>query len=309
MGFPATVSVKTNCYDVTWAYNVSAHDVLLLNPGCAAARPGGSLRLPCYPPGGLRGLAPTYFGGSVAYLEVRRRAGNEAGRKWGEAETRLLKCSLGRAPPSCITSPPVACPTLLPRLQFSGGNERPGFSGLAGAMAASGTNDHIPNQNDFDSSYNGSLALAADGTFAVVEPVYLFVFTEAAFQVHSSAGWHHCLQTGSFGAGLKAARACLDTRGSPDSTCVPSRGRLLLQVSVVVITAGDAMRNASIYIGSDSSSVQANQLVAVSAVARLHACLWPPCSVHHCFRHASQAASCPRPMTRRRASTSAPGRR
>lgn len=38
----------------------------------------------------------------------------------------------------------------------------------------------------------------------------------------------------------------------------------LVQVTAVVITSGGGMTNASIYIGSNSSSVQANALVAVS---------------------------------------------
>jgi len=42
-----------------------------------------------------------------------------------------------------------------------------------------------------------------------------------------------------------------------------------LQVTSVVVAAGGAMPNTSVYVGSDSTSVFANRLVAVSAM-RLH---------------------------------------
>ena len=58
----------TNFYDLTWAHNVSAGDLLTLNPSGGTAQPGEQLRLPCYPPG-KGGLAPSYFGGSIAYLQ------------------------------------------------------------------------------------------------------------------------------------------------------------------------------------------------------------------------------------------------
>ena len=73
----------------------SINDLMVLNPGAYAARPGDTLALPCYLPG--RQLTPSVFGGDTAWL------------------------------------------------QFTGGNER-GIVGRAGAMAASGTNDHMPNQ-------------------------------------------------------------------------------------------------------------------------------------------------------------------
>ena len=73
----------------------SVNDLIVLNPGAYAARPGNTLALPCYLP--VRQHTPSVFGGDTAWL------------------------------------------------QFTGGNER-GIVGRAGAMAASGTNDHMPNQ-------------------------------------------------------------------------------------------------------------------------------------------------------------------
>lgn len=70
---PATVSVVTNLYDLTWQYRLLAHDLVLLNPRSAGAPPGAVLQRPCYLPG--RGLAPAYFGGSVSYLQFA--GGNE----------------------------------------------------------------------------------------------------------------------------------------------------------------------------------------------------------------------------------------
>ncbi|KAL4426099.1 hypothetical protein ABPG77_002685 [Micractinium sp. CCAP 211/92] len=165
--------VATNFYDVTWANNVTAADLLKLNPLSGAAKPGASLRLACYPAAedtqtSLR-LSPRYFGGDVAYL------------------------------------------------RFAGGNQRPGLRGLAGAMAASGVNDHAPNQNDGDPPYTGSMG-GQNGTVRgeLVQPVFLFVDLQSQFKV-----------------------------------------------TAVVLSAGIAdLRNASIYVGSDTLAVQRNRLVA-----------------------------------------------
>ena len=129
----------------------SAADLLMLNPGGASAAPGANLNLPCYPPGGA-GLAPT----------VRRGGGLPAHAPAFPAMSQLL------AGPAAARLRAPRCPLLrsshtpLPRgtnaqilqyfggsvayLKFSGGNQVEGAAGLQGAMAAGGTNDHIPNQ-------------------------------------------------------------------------------------------------------------------------------------------------------------------
>ncbi len=219
--------------------NVTAADLLKLNPLSGAAKPGASLRLACYPAAedsqtSLR-LSPRYFGGEVAYLMLRwlppgRDAGcglgfggrgglSRVGVGGGEvARARACLCVGGvgvcvcvwggggpagwllwRAPWGCapLAAPPLGRASTTwswppATLQFAGGNQRPGLRGLAGAMAASGVNDHAPNQNDGDPPYTGSMG-GQNGTVRgeLVQPVFLFVDLQSQFQVGRWRPAHH----------------------------------------------------------------------------------------------------------------------
>ena len=115
---------------------------------------------------------------------------------------------------------------------------------------------------------------------ALVEPVYLFVDLEVAFQVMrgAGAGWGSgprpggrrgqataqvwapgCLWPGRSSSRL-AARRRLRARHLPRPPAPAP------QVSSVVITAGEAMRNASVFIGNDTGSVAAGNVLAAAGV-------------------------------------------
>lgn len=77
--WPATLP----CAAFSRQTNVSAADLLKLNPGRTGVKPGAVLRLACYPvdndPLAAFLLTPRYFGGDVAYLRVRGRGGPATG--------------------------------------------------------------------------------------------------------------------------------------------------------------------------------------------------------------------------------------
>lgn len=136
---PASATIQSNLFDVTWRQQVSSQDLLRLNPGAALLAPGAAVALPCYPPG--KGLAPAYFGGSVAYLQftggnqrpgsaglegAMAASGTNDHRELPRPVARRLLVHRGRArgpvlpcmvPTGASPAPPSTCSAQLQRLR------------------------------------------------------------------------------------------------------------------------------------------------------------------------------------------------
>lgn len=77
-GLPWPPTVRTNIYDVSWMYNMSISDLLVLNPNASELHNGSAFTVPCYPDSPLARFG--YYGGSVAFGQFsggNQRLGSE----------------------------------------------------------------------------------------------------------------------------------------------------------------------------------------------------------------------------------------
>jgi len=147
-------------------------------------------------------------------------------------------------------------------------------------------------QNDFDRPYEGSTFVTAAGDLETSFPLYQFVDFEAEFSVVVHAPNICCLHRFKLPLGgsadVQGVPSCMQAAFSKEqvrlvwpgafarlhatvhhwlASPLVCRHAARVQVTAVVVTSGGGMTNMSVYIGSNSTSVQANTLVAVSGTS------------------------------------------
>lgn len=146
---------------------------------------------------------------------------------------------------------------------FTGGNEDGSAGAIGGAMAAARVNGALLNTYNPRDMYRGSLA--NNSLESALQPTYWFVDLLAPFQVKSVGApasaasgppWHGCNRQRAWRPSAAWTASCsTHTMHAPDG--------LPPQISTVLLAVGAPMENASLYVGSDPSSVFANALVKV----------------------------------------------